>query len=146
MSHQGETNQTAPEKGRPRVMLVEDEFVVALALQGQLEAAGCEVVGTARDAESALEMVSRLQPDVVLMDIGLPGRDGVEATREIMAQAPTPIILVTAYGDERVERGLEAGARLALTKPVLVQQLAQAIAAVTSDEVAGPSAPQGGER
>ena len=53
---------------------------------------------------------------------------------------------MTAYGDERVERGLEAGARLALTKPVVVQQLAQAIAAVTSDEVAGPSAAQGRER
>jgi DNA-binding NarL/FixJ family response regulator len=118
-------------------MLVEDEFVISLALEAQLKAAGCEVLGTARDAESAIEMACELRPDVVLMDIGLPGKDGVYATQEIMARAPTQIIMVTAYGDERVERALEAGARAALVKPVVEQQLQQAIMEVSSDPTGG---------
>jgi DNA-binding NarL/FixJ family response regulator len=122
---------------RPRVMLVEDEFVISLALEAQLKAAGCDVLGTARDAESAIEMACELRPDVVLMDIGLPGKDGVYATQEIMARAPTQIIMVTAYGDERVERALEAGARAALVKPVVEQQLQQAIMEVSSDPTGG---------
>jgi len=134
-----EGKRTEEETVRPRVMLVEDEFVVSLALKVQLEAIGCEVVGTADDADSAIEMACRLRPDVVLMDIGLPRKDGVEATREIMARVPTRIIMVTAYGDDRVKRALKAGARLALVKPVLEHQLKQAIEKVTS-EPAGESA------
>jgi DNA-binding NarL/FixJ family response regulator len=85
-------------------------------------------VGVAREADSAIDLASQLRPDLVLMDIGLPGKNGVEATREIMERAPTPIIIVTAYGDERVEGALAAGARIALTKPVVEEQLARAIA------------------
>jgi CheY-like chemotaxis protein len=126
-----------------RVLVVEDEFVVSMTLKAQLEAGGCEVVGTAREAESAVEMASTLRPDVVLMDIGLPGSDGVEATRGIMSTAPTRIILITAYTDDRVREGLEAGACLALTKPVLEEQLMQAIAQVTSGPAGGPSSRNG---
>lgn len=114
----------------PRVLVVEDEFVVSLSLKAQVEATGCEVIGTARDADSAVELAGRLRPDVVLMDIGLAGSDGVEATRAIMGSAPTCVILVTAYTDERVQRGLEAGACLVLTKPIVEEQLAHAIAKV----------------
>jgi len=106
--------------GRARVLVVEDEFVISLALRGQLEALGCEVVGTAREADAAIELAIALRPDVVLMDLGLPGKDGVEATRGIMREAPTPIIVITAYGDE-------AGAAMVLTKPILEEQLAHAI-------------------
>ncbi len=139
MSQETDRNQAQEEMCRPRVILVEDEFVVSLALKMQLEAVGCEVVGTADDGDSAIEMACELLPDVVLMDIGLPGKDGIDATREIMARAPTRIIMVTAYGDERVEQALKAGARLALVKPVLEHQLKQAIAKVRS-EPAGESA------
>jgi len=113
--------------GRARVLVGEDEFVISLALRGQLEALGCEVVGTAREADAAIELAIALRPDVVLMDLGLPGKDGVEATRGIMREAPTPIIVITAYGDERVHRAREAGAAMVLTKPILEEQLAHAI-------------------
>jgi DNA-binding NarL/FixJ family response regulator len=119
-----------PEGKRPRVLVVEDEFVISLALKVQLTAIGCDVVGTAREAEAALELARTLRPDVVLMDLGLPGEDGAEATRGIMQEAPTRVIVVTAYGDERVDRALEAGARLVLTKPIVQEQLARAIAEV----------------
>jgi len=125
----------APSGGPIRVLVVEDEFVISLTLRVQLEAIGCKVVGTAGDADSAVELARSLRPDVVLMDIGLPGKDGAEATRIIMRDAPTRVILVTAYGDERVDRAVEAGACLVLTKPIIEEQLAKAIAEVTAGAV-----------
>jgi DNA-binding NarL/FixJ family response regulator len=122
----------------PRVLVVEDEFVVAMTLRVQLEALGCEVVGIGRDADSAVAMARDLRPDLVLMDIGLPGRDGIEATREILAEVPARVIVVTAYEDQRVRQALAAGARLVLTKPILEEQLAQAIEAVQDEDPGEP--------
>ncbi len=132
------SQQSGPDRPcRTRVLVVEDEFIVSLALRVQLESMGCQVVGLARDASSALRQVEELRPDVVLMDIGLSGGDGVAATRAIMEQVPTRVIIVTAYGDDRVQAALEAGARLALTKPIVDEQLAEAITAVTADQGEG---------
>jgi len=117
-----------------RVLLVEDEFVVSMTLKLQLESRGYDVVGTARTAEAGIELACELRPDVVLMDIGLPDRDGVEATKEIMQLAPTNVIIVTAYGDHRVQEALDSGARLVLAKPILEEQLAQAIDAVAGEK------------
>ena len=126
-----------------RVLVVEDEFIVSLTLKVQLEAMGCRVVGTVRDAAAAVRQAQELRPDVVLMDIGLSGSDGVEATQAIVAQIPTQVIVVTAYGDDRIAQAIQAGARLALTKPIVEEQLAQAIAEVT---VRRGSAEGGGNR
>ena len=117
-----------------RVLLVEDEFVVSMTLKLQLESRGYDVVGTARTAEAGIELACELRPDVVLMDIGLPDRDGVEATKEIMQLAPTNVIIVTAYGDHRVQQALDSGARLVLAKPILEEHLAQAIDAVAGEK------------
>jgi DNA-binding NarL/FixJ family response regulator len=133
-----QTNAERPPAGRPRVLVVEDEFVISLTLKVQLEAIGCEVVGTARDADTAVELARALRPDVILMDLGLPGKDGAEATRVIMIEAPTKVILVTAYGDERIDRALEAGACLVLTKPIVQEQLARAISQATGGMLLPP--------
>jgi len=117
-----------------RVLLVEDEFVVSMTLKLQLESRGYDVVGTAHTAEAGIELACELRPDVVLMDIGLPDRDGVEATKEIMQLAPTNVIIVTAYGDHRVQQALDSGAQLVLAKPILEEQLAQAIDAVAGEK------------
>jgi two-component system, response regulator PdtaR len=121
-----------------RVLLVEDEYVVSMSLRAQLEAVHCEVVGTARDANSAVALAESLRPDLVVMDIGLRGGSGVHATRRIMETAPTKIIVVTAYADDRIQQALEAGAGRALLKPVLEEQLAKAIADVTGETEGGP--------
>jgi response regulator NasT len=139
-----EGRELGEEERRVRVLVVEDEFAVSLSLQLQVEAAGCEVVGTARDPETAVDQAQALRPDVVLMDIGLPGGGGVEATRQIMLQAPARVILVTAYSDERVQQAMDAGARAVLTKPVRKEELARVIAEVLAEGSGGPcaSAPQ----
>jgi len=130
-------SESRPEKLKDfsavNVLVVEDEFIVQLTLKVQLEALGCNVVGSARDAATALKKARELKPDVVLMDIGLYGSNGIDATRDILAYAPAQVVVVTAYGDDRVQQALQAGARLALTKPVVEEQLAQAIATVAVD-------------
>ncbi len=119
-----------------RVLLVEDEFVVSMTLKLQLESRGYDVVGTAGTTEAGIELACELRPDVVLMDIGLPDRDGIEATKEIMQLAPTNVIIVTAYGDHRVQQALDSGARLVLAKPILEEQLAEAIDSVAGEKPA----------
>ena len=125
-----------------RVVLVEDEVVVSMTLRVLLQALHCDVVGSARDADTAVDLAEELRPDLVIMDIGLGGKSGVEATREIMRLAPTKVIVVTAYGDHRLQEALDAGAQRVLMKPVLEEQLAQAIAEVTGREV-GRTSPGG---
>jgi len=132
-----ESSETQAEAEPVRVLLVEDEFVVSMTLKLQLEALGCSVVGSARSARDGIDLAETLKPDVVIMDIGLPGLDGVEATRAIMGQSPTSIIVVTAYGDHRVQDALDSGARLVLTKPILEEQLAQAIEVATGRRLEG---------
>lgn len=122
------------------VLLVEDEFVVAMTLKVQLESLGCEVVGTARDVDTAVALAEKLHPQLILMDIGLPGRSGLEAVEEIMAQTPTNIVVVTAYGEERAQEALAAGARAVLTKPIPEEQLASMLKEIMG---AGPSPAQG---
>src|SRR5439155_2135746 len=92
---------------RWRVLVVEDEDAFAEALTGLLEADGrLEVAGRARDGREGVELAEALRPDVVLMDIGLPVMDGVEATREIRRKQPTtPVVGIT--GSDYEERALE---------------------------------------
>ena len=129
-----ERRQGGDEAKAVRVLLVEDEFVVSMTLKLQLESRGYDVVGAARTAEAGIELACELRPDIVLMDIGLPDRDGVAATKEIMQRAPTNVIIVTAYGDHRVQQALSSGARLVLAKPILEEQLAQAIDAMAGEK------------
>ena len=113
---------------RLRILLAEDEFLIAITLRAQLESFGYEVVGTPQTGRQAVEQTKELKPDLVLMDIGMPELDGISATEQIMAQSPTPVILLTAYGDrQRVKRALAAGAKAYVLKPVIETQLRSAI-------------------
>ena len=80
-----------------RVLIVEDDFLVSEMIRGILEGMGYIVAGTAADGHQAIEMTQSIRPDVILMDIGLPNMDGVEATRRIYESCPTPIVVLTAY-------------------------------------------------
>ncbi len=102
-----------------KVLVVEDEGLVAAGLKGQLEDIGHQVLGLAKDAEEAVRLASKLQPDLIMMDIRIPGTDGIEAARAILAQEAVPIVFLTAYPDEDfVRRAGDAGAMAYLLKPV----------------------------
>lgn len=116
-----------------RVVIADDEELVRSGLRFILEAAGdLEVVGEARDGADAIEVVRRHTPDVVLMDIRMPGMDGIAATREL-ATLPTPphVIVVTTFdADEYVYAALQAGAVGFLLKDTPPRDLASAVRTV----------------
>ena len=95
-----------------RVAIVDDHMVVRSGLQGLLDAeADIEVVGTAADGADAVGLLEH-SPDVVLMDLSMPGVDGIEATRLVLAEAPeTHVVVLTSFVDKnRIMAALEAGA------------------------------------
>ena len=97
-----------------RVVVVDDHPVVREGLVSVLEdQPGIEVVGSLDSAEQAVAQVARLQPDIVLLDLELPGMDGVAAIPKLLAASPgTGIIVFTAYDtEERVLGAIRAGAR-----------------------------------
>jgi len=95
-----EGDSPTPARPMPRVLVVEDQALIALALAADLAAMQCEVIGRAASGEAAVELARRLTPDIVLMDVQLAGRmDGVEAAALIKAECAPRIIFVTAYAD-----------------------------------------------
>jgi DNA-binding NarL/FixJ family response regulator len=113
----------------PRVMIVEDEVIVAEGLRRSLEASGFAVVGSAMDAREALQMARELHPDVILMDVFLPGAvNGIEAARAIQRLVDTSIIYVTAQSsDTLVRQAVQSGAFGYIVKPFQARQVTSSI-------------------
>jgi len=110
----------------PRVLVVDDDERVTSYFERLLEKDGC-IVTVAADGPSALEAVTRNAPDLILLDVVIPGLDGFEVCRRLRREPATrltPIILITGLGEhDRKIEGLEAGADDFLTKPVDTQEL-----------------------
>ena len=121
-----------------RVLVADDHPVVRRGLTALLSSLdGVCVVGEAGDGESAIREALLLAPDVVIMDIQMPGTDGIEATRRITAAAPGCAVLVLSMfeTDETVVTALEAGARGYLLKGAGQVEIAHGLAAVASGQV-----------
>jgi CheY-like chemotaxis protein len=111
-----------------RVLIVEDDAMVAMVVQFMLEDEGYEVVAIAKDGLSAVGLTAELHPDVVLMDLNMPDIDGLEATRRILQCCPIPIIALTGYSKSVWgERASRAGIVDFLEKPTSAHELAAAI-------------------
>ena len=116
-----------------RVLLVDDHEIVRLGLRTLLEGhASIQVVGEAGTAAEAVAAVERLHPDVVVMDIRLPGRSGIDACREIKAYWPeVEVLMLTSYAeDELLMEAIQAGAAGYVLKQVGTDELVRAIEAV----------------
>ncbi|RIK15869.1 MAG: DNA-binding response regulator [Acidobacteria bacterium] len=122
---------------RLRVLLVDDQELVRVGFRLILERGGLEVVGEAADGVEAVDMVRRLRPDVVLMDVRMPRLDGVEATRRVMAlpgEHPRVLVLTTFDLDEYVYEAVRAGASGFLLKDVAPEDLVHAVRVVARGE------------
>jgi two-component system, NarL family, response regulator DevR len=122
---------------KQRILLVDDHEVVRLGLKALLDHHGqFEVVGEAATAKEALEQVARLHPDIVLMDIRLPGTSGIEACEEVVKQFPeTRVVMLTSYAeDEMLFSAIRAGASGYILKQIGGEDLVRALEAVGRGE------------
>jgi DNA-binding NarL/FixJ family response regulator len=120
-----------------RVVVVDDHAVVRAGLGRLVEGAGdMEVVGTAGDGAEALAVVRATRPDVVLMDLQMPGVDGVAATRAILAEEPgAQVVILTSYSDgERIVAAIDAGAVGYLLKDADPEDVLDGVRAVSRGE------------
>jgi response regulator NasT len=113
-----------------RILIAEDETIIRLDLRELLENAGFEVCAEAKDGLEAVELAASAEPDLAILDVKMPGLDGIEAARRILEERPIPIVMLTAYGQqELVSRAVEAGVFGYLVKPFRGTDLLPAIAA-----------------
>jgi len=119
-----------------RVVLVDDHAVFRNGLRELLEERGIDVVGEASDGATAVELVRDVAPDVVVMDIAMPGMSGVEATMESRSVAPcAKVIMLTVSADERdVDEAIAAGACGYLLKDAAVEEIVAGICAAAVGE------------
>jgi response regulator NasT len=114
--------------GRVRVVLAEDEAIIRLDLKETLKEEGYDVVGDTGRGDRAVELVRELDPDVVILDVKMPGLDGIEAARRIAASHDTAVVILTAFSQrELIDRAIEAGALAYLVKPFSRSELVPAV-------------------
>ena len=115
---------TAPK----RVLIAEDEALIRLDLSEMLAEEGFDVVGQAVDGEQAVTMAAELRPDLVIMDVKMPKKDGIDAAAEIVGEQIAPVVILTAFSQrELIERARDAGAMAYLVKPFSKGDLLPAI-------------------
>jgi two-component system, response regulator PdtaR len=110
------------------VVIAEDEALIRLDLAEMLAEEGYHVVGEAADGEHAVRLATELKPDLVILDVKMPRKDGIDAAAEIVAAQIAPVVILTAFSQrELVDRARDAGAMAYLIKPFSQSDLVPAI-------------------
>lgn len=118
----------SPERARPRVVIAEDEAIIRLDLREILEEQGYDVVGEAGRGDDAIDLARSLRPDLVILDVKMPGLDGISAARVISGERLAAVLVLTAFSQrELVEEARTAGALAYLVKPFQEKDLVPAI-------------------
>jgi two-component system, response regulator PdtaR len=116
-----------------RVVIAEDEAIIRLDLKEILVSAGYDVVGETARGDEAVALVDRHRPDLVILDIKMPGMDGVRAAREITRRHRVAVLVLTAFSQrDLIEEAREAGVNAYLVKPFRPEELLPAVADVLS--------------
>lgn len=116
------------EQAQHRVLIAEDEAIIRLDLKEMLEEEGLSVVGEAADGEAAVRMARETSPDLVIMDIKMPGMDGLTAAEKIVEDDLAAVLILTAFSQrDLVQRAADAGAMGYLVKPFQKSDLLPAI-------------------
>ena len=113
---------------KPRIVIAEDEAIIRLDLKEMLEEEGYEVVAEAGDGESAVRLARELEPDLVILDIVMPGMDGLSAAKLIGEQVDSAVLVLTAYSQrDLIDKAARSGAMAYLVKPFSKHDLVPAI-------------------
>lgn len=113
---------------RRRVLIADDDPLIRMDLAEMLTEEGFEVVGQVGDGERAVDLARKLRPDLVILDVKMPGKDGIQAAAEIAAAQIAPVIILTAFAErDLIQRALDAGAMAYLAKPFSTATLLPAI-------------------
>ncbi len=116
-----------------RVLIAEDEALIRLDLKEMLEEEGYSVVGEAADGAQAVALAEELRPDLVFLDIKMPGMDGLEAAEQIAGRRIAPVVILTAFSQrDLVERARDVGAMAYLVKPFQKHDLPPTIEMATA--------------
>lgn len=111
-----------------RVLIAEDEALIRLDLKEMLTEEGYDVVGEAGDGEQAVALATELKPDLVILDVKMPKKDGIDAASEITEAQIAPVVILTAFSQrDLIERATDAGAMAYLVKPFTKSDLLPAI-------------------
>lgn len=111
-----------------RILVADDEFLVAAQVTHDLATLGFVTVGPAVDGENALAIARSTMPDLALLDVQMPKRDGIAVAREIFAELGIPVIIISAYSDpQTVDSARDSGVFGYLVKPASIDQLRAAI-------------------
>ncbi|HEV3473283.1 MAG TPA: response regulator [Actinomycetota bacterium] len=112
----------------PKILIAEDEAIIRLDLKEMLEEEGLDVVGEAADGDAAIRLARERNPDLVIMDVKMPGMDGLAAAERIVAEGLGAVLILTAFSQkDLVARAAEAGAMGYLVKPFQKSDLMPAI-------------------
>ena len=120
--------ETQPGSVPPRIVIAEDEAIIRLDLKEMLEEEGIDVVGEAADGDAAIRLAREQRPDLVILDIKMPGLDGLSAAERIVGEDLAAVLVLTAFSQkDLVRRAAEAGALGYLVKPFQKSDLMPAI-------------------
>lgn len=120
-----------------RVVLADDESIIRLDLKEILEDGGYEVVGEAARGDDALALIEELAPDLALLDVKMPGLDGIEVARRL-AGGPTVVVLLTAFSQRTlIEAARDAGVSAYLVKPFRSSEILPKLASILNPSVEG---------
>jgi response regulator NasT len=122
-------SETAPaSSGATRVVIAEDEAIIRLDLKELLEEEGYDVVGETGRGDEAVDLVRKMRPDLAILDIKMPGMDGLSAARHIAGERLAAVLILTAFSQrDLVEQARDAGALAYLVKPFQKSDLLPAI-------------------
>ncbi len=116
-----------------RVLVAEDDSLIRMDLVDMLREEGYEVVGEAQNGQIAVDLTESLKPDLVIMDIKMPVRDGIDAATEIAEKRLAPVVMLTAFSQrDFIEKARDAGAMAYLVKPFSKADLTPAIEVAVS--------------
>ena len=117
-----------PQSPAPKILIAEDEAIIRLDLKEMLEEEGLDVVAEASDGEAAVRLAREKGPDLVIMDIKMPGMDGLAAAERIIEEGLAAVLILTAFSQkDLVQRAADAGAMGYLVKPFQKSDLMPAI-------------------